>query len=592
MDGSLPLPGLLPAPSVFLSPELEQPAITEPSRAPASITEVIFFIAHRPPDLLSYKVYLPLIHFHYDGLKSVCEYKILMFSIKILMKFMHKIWKIPHDKGCDNEIKGWEVSIVGTKIGLIEEIKDSLHAVDDIVYQPFTIGDQSVVLIYILSIVDKRTLREQIVSPLLRETRADGQKRPFLERIDEGSFFTLKYNHEHVADKIVDAIVSGNAVLYLSGLSYTCVFSIDEYAKRAIADSTNEVVLFGPQVAFIENIEDNVSLLRHIIKHPDLKTEQIVIGKYTKTIIYVTYIEGICKPEVLEELKQKLDSIDIDGILGVTYLTEFIEARPFALFPQFQYTERPDTVAASLMEGRIGILQDGTPLALIIPVTYFSLLQSAEDYYQRFYTASFTRIIRLLFVLVAFMLPSLYVAITTFHPEIIPTNLLITIAAARENIPFPALVEAFMMELFFEGLREAGIRIPRPLGQTVSIIGAIVIGQAAVQAGIVSAPMVIVVSITGIASFIIPHFELGHSFRLLRFAVLLLGGTMGMLGIVIAVYLIYLQLVSIKSFGVPYMEPFAPINFAEMKDAFLRVPRFSQKQRPSAFSDHNKRRNK
>ncbi|OZB94936.1 spore germination protein [Paenibacillus sp. XY044] len=469
-------------------------------------------------------------------------------------------------------------------------IRSKLHLIEDMVYQPFTVHGCSILLLYIRSIVDKRILREQIVIPLLRTGPSESEDVPFLERIENGSLFAMPFQEERDPEKIVDAIVAGSAVLYISGLSYFCNFAIDDYTKRAVSDSTNEVVLYGPQVAFIEHIDDNLSLLRHKIKHPDLKTEQLTIGHYTKTNVCVTYIEGICKEEVLDEVKKKLSEIDIDSTLGITYLTEFIEPHPFAVFPQFQYTERPDTVAAALLEGRVAVLQDGTPYAMIVPVTYFSLLQSAEDYYQRFYTASFTRLIRLIFVFVAFMLPSLYVAITTFHPEIIPTNLLITIAAARENIPFPALVEALMMELFFEGLREAGIRIPRPLGQTVSIIGAIVIGQAAVQAGIVSAPMVIVVSITGIASFIIPHYELGHSFRLLRFAVLLLGGTLGMLGIVIAVYLIYLQLVSIKSYGVPYLRPFAPTNFSEMKDAFLRVPRFLQKQRPSSFAGNNRKR--
>lgn len=477
-----------------------------------------------------------------------------------------------------------------TRESLIWEIRGKLQSIEDMVFQPFNIHGCSILLLYIRSIVDKRILREQIISPILKVGQSEGVGVSFLEQIENGSLFAMPFKKEREVDNIVDAIVTGSAVLYIPGLTYMCAFAIDDFAKRAISDSTNEVVLYGPQVAFIENIDDNLSLLRQKIKHPDLKTEQMTIGKYTKTIVCISYIEGICKTEVLNEVRMKLSEINIDGSLGVTYLTEFIEPRPFAMFPQIQYTERPDTVAAALLEGRIAVLQDGTPYTLILPVTYFSLMQSAEDYYQRFYTSSFTRLIRLMFVFVATMLPSLYVAVTTFHPEIIPTSLLITIAAARENIPFPALIEAFMMELFFEGLREAGIRIPRPLGQTVSIIGAIVIGQAAVQAGIVSAPMVIVVSITGIASFIIPHFELGQSFRLLRFAILLLGGTLGMLGIVISMYLLYLQMVSIKSYSVPYLRPFAPVNYSEMKDAFLRVPRFLQKQRPESFAGRNKRR--
>ena len=476
------------------------------------------------------------------------------------------------------------------KESILIQVQSRLIGVADMIYQPLQIGPLHCTLLYIQSIVDTQIMREAIVKPLLEEAARNEVGPDFITQVVSGTFFSLENEHRDSAETLVDDIVTGNAALYIEGMSGMIIFSIQNYQKRSVPESTNEVVVVGPQEAFIEDINVNMSLLRHKIKHPDFKMIKFTIGKYTKTEVFVIYIQGLCKPEILENVLTSLGEIDMDSSLGVSYLSEFLEDHPLSPFPQYQYTERPDTVAAALVEGRIGVMQDGTPFSLLIPVTFFSLMQSSEDYYQRFHSASFIRIIRLLFAVIAFLLPSVYVAVTTFHPEIIPTNLLITIASARENIPFPALIEAFIMEITFEGLREAGIRIPKPLGQTVSIIGGIVIGQAAVQAGIVSAPLVIVVSITGIAAFIIPHFELGLAFRLLRFPVLLMGGTLGLFGVVISIYLLYWYMVSMRSFGVPYMQPFAPLVLRDFKDTFIRVPWFLMKKRTKAYATDNERR--
>jgi spore germination protein KA len=283
------------------------------------------------------------------------------------------------------------------------------------------------------------------------------------------------------------------------------------------------------------------------------------------------YITDFANPHLLNVIEKKLKQIKIQGVLGVSYLSEFLESTLSSIFPQLLHTERPDTIVGSLLEGKISILVDGSPVSIIAPITFATLLQSAEDYHQRYVVATWIRWIRYFFVISSFLLPSFYVAITTFHPEMLPTDLLITITAARELIPFPTLVEAIMKEMTFEGLREAGTRIPKPIGQTISIIGAIVIGQTAVQAGIVSSPVVIVVSITGIASYIIPHFELGLSFRLLRFPMLILGGTLGLFGAFIGGLLILYHLVNLTSFDVPYMKPIGPFEWKGIRDVFIRL---------------------
>lgn len=255
-----------------------------------------------------------------------------------------------------------------------------------------------------------------------------------------------------------------------------------------------------------------------------------------------------------------------------------------------EYTERPDTVTAQLLEGRFAIFVDGTPFALIGPVTMWQMMQASEDYYERFFISNMVRWIRFLFLIMALFLPAIYVAVTTYHHDMLPTTLILSIAAARESIPFPALVEALMMEISFEALREAGIRLPKTVGQAVSILGALVIGQAAVQAGIVSAPIVIVVSLTGIASFTIPRFNFAITVRLLRFPIMLMAGLFGLFGIIIATTLIATHLTKLTSFGVPYMSGYSPYNHTDQKDIVVRAPWWKMTKRPSWIGkDNNKR---
>ncbi|GIP23751.1 spore germination protein [Paenibacillus sp. J22TS3] len=473
----------------------------------------------------------------------------------------------------------------------LEQINELLAAIEDVNKMSFVIHGHTCVLIYIESIINMQTLHQRIADVLIKEAAAsESSEDNIVSMLNKGMLIPMPSTVAKSAEDAVDHLVRGEVLLYLSESDKIFMFNLVKYKKRAVSESKNELVVIGPQEAFIEDINSNLSLLRHKIKHPDLKTIRYEAGKYTKTVIYIVYIEGLCEPEIVRDLDQEMRNMDLDGVLGISYTAEQTKKGNRTPFPQFQYTERPDSVAASLLEGRVGILQDGTPSALLVPVTFFSLMQSSEDYYQSFMSASWIRMVRLLFAVISMLLPSLYVAITTFQPEMIPTDLLLTFAAARENIPFSALTEALIMELTFEGLREAGTRIPKPVGQTISIIGAIVIGQAAVQAGIVSTPMVIVVSITGIASYIIPHYELGLALRLLRFPLLILGGTTGLIGVFIGTFVVFGHLVNLKSFGTPYMQPVAPLILKDWKDVFVRVPSPIMKSRSSAYTSRNPRR--
>ena len=259
-------------------------------------------------------------------------------------------------------------------------------------------------------------------------------------------------------------------------------------------------------------------------------------------------------------MMNRLKRIEIDGILESGYIEEMIEDNPYSPFPQIMTTERPDIACSNLLEGRAVILVEGTPFSLIAPISFFSLIQSHEDYYQRFMIGTIIRWLRYLFLGVSLLFPSLYVAILTFHQEMVPAQLLLSMAASREAVPFPAIVEALLMEIAFEALREAGVRLPKQIGSAVSIVGALVIGQAAVQAGLVSAPMVIIVAITGISSFMIPRYVAGIAIRMLRFPIMLLAATLGLLGIMMAIIAIAIHLCTLRSFGVPYLAPLAPLK--------------------------------
>ncbi|WP_138751245.1 spore germination protein [Paenibacillus sinopodophylli] len=407
--------------------------------------------------------------------------------------------------------------------------------------------------------------------------------------IDEGSEWLESIAQEVTAfncsrtdsfTDMMDQMTLGNAILLVDGNDFGYVFSLSEWRKRAIEDPVAESVIRGPREGFTESLDDNIAMLRRRIRKSSLKMKGIEIGEYTKTRVVIGFIEGLAAPELIQEIEERLSAIVIDGVLESGNIEEYIEDQPYSPFPQLISTERPDTVAGNLLEGRAVIFTDHTPFALIAPISLFSLMQSPEDYYQRFMISTFIRWLRYLFFLVALLAPSAYVALLTYHQEMIPSALLLSIAKSRESIPFPALVEAFIMETMFEALREAGVRLPKQVGAAVSIVGALVIGQAATSAGLVSSPMVMVVAITGIASFLLPHYSIGISIRLLRFPIMLMAGMLGLLGLLIGVIGIVIHLSGLRSFGVPYLSPIAPMMVGEWKDVVMRPQGWLSRQRP------------
>lgn len=445
---------------------------------------------------------------------------------------------------------------------------------------------------YMEGLIDNKVLPElmeslisAIGSGALHSVEADGAAAYIKSRIAIGNMKVLRTEEEAIR-----ALLLGAVLILIEGKDFVISGSIPGGIRRGVEEPTSQTVIRGPKEGFTEELSTNLALLRRKLRTPALKFVPHTIGTYTQTRVVVAYLDGIARPEVVKEMNARLQAIDTDSILESGYIEEFIQDAAITPFPTILNTERPDTVAGNLLDGMVAVLVDGTPFALIAPVTFFNFFQSSEDYYQRYDISTFLRAIRLMSFFVALLLPSLYIAVTTFQQEMIPTTLLITLAAQREGTPLPALYEALAMELIFEVIREAGVRMPRVIGPAISIVGALVLGQAAVQAGLVSGAMVIVVSFTAIANFVIPSINMASAVRLIRFILMILAGTFGLFGILAGIVPMLAHLVSLRSFGVNYFMPYAPYFKSNMKDLLLRVPWWAMKTRPNRKSGPNKYR--
>jgi spore germination protein len=452
-----------------------------------------------------------------------------------------------------------------------KKLQELFRNCSEIVFRELTSDERmNGVIVYLDGMVDSEGLHTHVVRPLLEEGWPQDKPLTIQEVSDRLSLSQLTITEQ--MDEAVRGVLAGNAALFVEGWSEALVLGIRGGEHRSVQEPSTETVIRGPREGFTESVMTNLSLIRSKVKSTKLKTIKRTVGEHTLTSVVVAYIEGLADPKMIELVVKRIEGIHIDGILESGYIEEFIEDRPLSPFPQLQNTERPDAAAANLLEGSFLILVDGTPFVLIGPVTFWQMIQSSEDYYERHYIGTLLRWLRYMFLLVALYFPALYVAVTSFHQDMLPTSLILSIAASRETIPFPALIEALIMEIAFEALREAGIRLPKLVGQAVGILGALVIGQAAVNAGIVSAPIVIIVSVTGIASFAIPRFNFSIAIRMLRFPIMIMAGIFGLFGIIVSSVWLTLHLVSLTSFGQPYMSGVAPLHRKELKDIFVRVP--------------------
>ncbi|MGE5474159.1 MAG: spore germination protein [Ignavibacteriales bacterium] len=388
-------------------------------------------------------------------------------------------------------------------------------------------------------------------------------------------------------ETLINFLLSGGTILLLEGCSKFLSIYTGATEGRSVQEPTSQTVIKGPKEGFTERIDINIALLRKRIKNKDLRIEELSLGTMTNTKIVVMYIDKIAKKEIIDEIKKRLSRIVIDNLSGSSYIEELIKDDRYTIFPTFFNSERPDAIASQLIEGRVAIVLDGTPFAITAPAVMAEFFQSSEDYYHKFWVASFIRLIRYLSFFFALLVPAIYIALITFNQEVIPTALLISIAAQREGLPFPAFLEAMLMEITFEIIREAGLRMPRAIGPTISIVGGLVLGQAAVEAGIVSSVLVVLVAITAVSSFAISNYAMSNAVRVLRFGLMVLAGLMGLYGVFMGMIIITLHLCKLKSIGVPYLTPFAPHIKGGYKDTIIRSPLWANKLKPVGISDDN-----
>nr|WP_223282827.1 spore germination protein [Neobacillus kokaensis] len=477
------------------------------------------------------------------------------------------------------------------------KVRETLGNSDDIIIREIRIGNEGRVkgcLLYIDGLIDSQANHNFIMESLMLNLRTTD-----MEAAQESTGLSLlQYLKEMVLtvgdiqditdfSALIDSLLTAKVILLFDGYVEGFAIEMKGAKERSVEEPTTETTIRGPREGFTENLRVNTSLIRKKIKDPNLWIESKKIGKVTKTNVSIMYIKGIVNDKVVEEVRRRLDGIKIDSILESGYIEELIQDKTWTPFPTMYHSERPDTITADLLEGRIAILIEGTPFVMTVPVVFPQFLQSPEDYYNRTDITTLLRFLRYLGFFIALLAPSLYVAVTTFHQEMLPTQLLISLAAQREGVPFPAFIEALAMEVTFEILREAGLRMPRAIGQAVSIVGTLVVGTAAVDAGFASAAMVIVVAITAISSFIVSNYELAIAIRMLRFPFMALAASFGLFGIIVGLIAMILHLCSLRSFGVPYMAPFAPFILDDQKDAIVRFPRWALFSRPRLIGKNN-----
>ncbi|NLN15491.1 MAG: spore germination protein [Tissierellia bacterium] len=482
----------------------------------------------------------------------------------------------------------------------IQYIKDILRDNDDLVIRNFEVGEVLRVkmsVVYIDGLINKDFISQFVIGSLMREEdiksfTLEGYKTTIFEAVQKHGLYSSEIKDESKWDPLFKAMLSGDTLLFVDGCDKAIIVGSRGFPSRSIGEPQTETVIRGPRDGFTEVIKFNTTLIRRRIRDTSLRVKMYSVGRRSQTDVAVMYIEDIANKELVEEVKRRIEAIDIDAIVDSTILENLIEDNYLSPFPQVENTERPDSVAAALYEGRVAIVVDNSPFVLIVPATVGTLMQSAEDHYTRWIEVSVTRIMRHLGLLLLLLSGPLYVALTAYHPGLLPTKLSYFLAASRNNVPFPAIVEAALMEITMELLREGGTRISGPISTTIGIVGGLIIGQAAVEAGIVSPLMIIVVAITTVATFVIPSYEYSAAFRMVKFVLFLFSGFFGLYGITIGVILVLSHLAKLNSFGIPYTSPYSGLGVIEgdLKDVLVKVPVQKLWLRPGFTKPRDKQR--
>ncbi|MDD4571573.1 MAG: spore germination protein [Clostridia bacterium] len=434
-------------------------------------------------------------------------------------------------------------------------------------------------IVFADTLSSEKIINDKIIRPIMENLMGKNIKKNKLLNYLRNKVIACR-DVKKVADisTVVHSILYGDTVVLVEGFSKALVINTKEWVTRAITEPESERITRGPREGFTESIKVNMSLLERKIVNPDLKFKYMELGSITKTKICVCYIEGIASKKILQELMIRLNKIDQEGILDSRYIQDLIQDSPLSMFSTIGDTERPDVVAAKLIEGRVAVICDGSPSVLTLPYLFFEYFQANEDYYNNYVFASMNRLLRILAFFLTTSIPAVYLAIVTFHQELLPTPLMLSIAAARKDVPFPTIVELIIMLLVFEVMREAGVRLPLSVGMAISIVGALVLGEAAVAAKIISAPMVIVTAFTGISAFLI--FKMKGALIVVRTFYLIMAAFLGLYGYMLSVMVLVVYLISMRSFGVPYMMNASLMDIQNIQDTAVKAPIWLINKRP------------
>lgn len=482
---------------------------------------------------------------------------------------------------------------------------------NDVIIREFSLLAQNIeykaFVMYIDGMVDSPVINEFILSPLMMRNRAnifDDKQKKFVseEKIDNVTLKNFKKSKEknlvdfiynslipqNSVDKVTDfsdvysAINMGNCMLFVDSLDTAFNLDVKGFKQRSIDSPNNEVVVRGSQEAFVENIRTNTSMIRRLVNNENLVMETLTVGQITKTQVSIGYIKSLANEDLVAEVRYRINNLSVDYLISSGQLEQLIQDSPESLFPQMVATERPDKVSNFLLEGRVVIVVNGSPYVLVAPGVFVDFITSPEDLNLKYQFSNLEKIIRLLAIFLSLLLPGIYIAVTNYHQELIPTELLFTIAAARESVPFPTFVEILLMEVSFELIREAGLRVPTPLGSTIGIVGALILGEAAVSASLVSPVLIIIIAITGICSFSIPDFSLNFTFRIYRFVYIILGYMAGFLGISFGIFIQLAIMCKLKSFGSPYINPYILGKNKRSISSYF-IPPIWKRERTSSF---------
>lgn len=463
-----------------------------------------------------------------------------------------------------------------------KNIKLLLLENEDIVFRELFINDITLYVAYIDGLIDSSAASDYLIKPLKQENcfKVAKSEKDIIKLIDDGNVYFVNQSKQININDVISDILNGSTAIIFDGEKTAFTFNIYGFEKRSITEPSGETSIKGSRDSFVETLRTNTSTVRRKIKSHNLKIEKVTIGQRTKTKVDIFYMNGITDKKMVEDLKNKLLSINEDVVLSTGFIEEYIIDNKYITFPQIIYTQRPDKFCADIVEGRVGIIVDGLPDAFIIPATLLQCLQAVDDYSQDFIVSSILRILRFILMFVTIFLPGYFIAITTFHQGLIPSELAIFIKSSKEGVPFPTFLETSIMLIAFEILTEAGLRLPKAIGQTVSIVGAVIIGQAAVNARLVSPTVVVVIAITAISGYAMPNQDFSNATRLWRIIVVVLSSILGLFGTFLGAFFLLMLLCNMEAFSVPYLAPFVSTENQNLQDSIIRLPIPLQKKRP------------